>query len=112
MNVPRRLPMAQAAVATYSPAQPTNWQSAYKAVQRESDSCALFKLVEIAEAAIRTRREALLARSNHGVERRAIEDALKSLGRLKVKRLHFGNKTSIARTAAQLSARTKNSARW
>ncbi len=104
--------MAQAAVATYSPAQPTNWQSAYKAVQRESDSCALFKLVEIAEAAIRMRREFLLPRPNHGIERRAIEEALKNLGRLKVNRLHFGNKASIARTAAQLSARTKNSARW
>ena len=104
--------MAQAAVATYSPAQPTNWQSAYKAVQRESDSCALFKLVEIAEAAIRMRREFLLPRPNHGIERRAIEEALKNLGRLKVNRLHFGNKASIARTAAQLSARTENSARW
>jgi hypothetical protein len=66
------------------------WKNAYAAVLLESDIYALFKLVEIAQAAILTRRDALAGSDDHQAEREAIEEALNMLALLKEKRLQFG----------------------
>lgn len=65
------------------------WQREYDAVLSESDTSALFKRVEIAEAAILTRRDALEASSDHHAERQAIERALERLRTIKQDRLKF-----------------------
>jgi hypothetical protein len=51
----------------------------------------LFKRVEVAEAAILTRRDALEHDSSSQTERGGIEEALANLGVLKRDRLHFGD---------------------
>ena len=66
-----------------------DWRSAYDDVLRETDTFKLFKLVEIAEAAILTRRDALARGPNHYAERQAIEDGLTRLKLLKRTRLNF-----------------------
>lgn len=66
------------------------WRRDYEAVLRETDVSALFKLVEIAEAAILTRRDALGSSPNHDAERQEIGEALKHLEDVKRKRLKFG----------------------
>jgi hypothetical protein len=65
------------------------WQHDYEAVLSETDTSALFKRVEIAEAAIRTRREDLAASSDHHSERHAMEEALENLRKIKRDRLKF-----------------------
>jgi hypothetical protein len=65
------------------------WRRAYDAALQAADTRALFKLVEIAEAAILTRRHALAGDSDHHDERAAIERALTQLDHLKEKRLGF-----------------------
>jgi hypothetical protein len=65
------------------------WQREYEAVLSETDTRALFKRVEIAEAAILTRRDALEGSSDHHSERQAMEDALKNLREIKRDRLKF-----------------------
>ncbi|HYM78355.1 MAG TPA: hypothetical protein VE377_20445 [Candidatus Dormibacteraeota bacterium] len=65
------------------------WQRAYSAVLTEADTRALFKLVEIAEAAILTRRASLEGDPNHHSEREAIDDAIAILREVKKKRLRF-----------------------
>jgi hypothetical protein len=65
------------------------WQGAYRAALQPTDRSSLFKLVEIAEAAILTRRDLLKAMAQGGVEERAIEDALQTLSNIKRKRLKF-----------------------
>jgi hypothetical protein len=77
----------------HSPIHDHQWKSAYAAVLLESEIGALFTLVEIAEAAILTRREELAGSDDHHAERQAIEDALSNLAFLKQKRLQFGNET-------------------
>jgi hypothetical protein len=67
----------------------SSWQSAYAAVQKEADTATLFKLVEIAEAAIRTRRAALEGNPDHHAERNAMEEALADLLVVKRNRLKF-----------------------
>jgi hypothetical protein len=67
----------------------TQWQSEYEAALRETESVALFKRVEVAEAAILTRVEALMDSSGSFAERREIEKALGKLLVLKKKILNF-----------------------
>lgn len=66
-----------------------DWQSAYQAVLAETDTHKLFKLVEIAQSAVLTRRVALEGSADHHAERRAIEAALANLRVLKRDRLNF-----------------------
>lgn len=66
-----------------------DWKSACNEVLRESDPSKLFKLVEIAEAAIRSRLDALDGVPNHG-ERQSLEYSLDRLRLLKEERLKFG----------------------
>ena len=76
-----------------SPSSPSNrfpsWQSAHAAVLAEADTAALFKLVEIAEAAIRTRRAALEGNPDHHAERQDMAEALANLRVVKKERLKF-----------------------
>jgi hypothetical protein len=65
------------------------WRLAYEAVLQENDTSALFKHVEIAEAAILTRRDSLASSLDHHEERAAIEQALAQLELVKRKRLGF-----------------------
>ena len=67
-----------------------DWQREYESALLETDQSTLFTRVEVAEAAILTRREALERDSNTQTERRAIEDALSNLRVLKRDQLHFG----------------------
>ena len=66
-----------------------DWQSAYKSVFTETDTAALFKLMEVAESAIRTRRASLEGSSDHHSERHAMEVALANLLVVKRERLRF-----------------------
>ena len=65
------------------------WQQTYEAVLRETDTHTLFKLVEVAEAAVLTRRAALEESADHHFERRAIEEAVANLQVVKRERLKF-----------------------
>jgi hypothetical protein len=65
------------------------WQDAYQATLQPTDTISLFKLVEIAEAAILTRRDSLKGTAQGSVEQRAIEDALQTLSSIKRRRLKF-----------------------
>jgi hypothetical protein len=65
------------------------WQPAYEAVLTEADTYALFKLVEVAEAAVLTRRAALEGSADHHSERQAMEEALANLRVVKRDRLKF-----------------------
>jgi hypothetical protein len=65
------------------------WQQAYDAVLGDVDTNTLFKLVEVAQAAILTRRAELEGSSNHHSERQAIEKALANLQVVKKERLKF-----------------------
>lgn len=67
-----------------------DWQSAYDAVLAETDTAALFKLVEIAESSIRIRRAELAGSLDHHAERQPMEDALANLQVVKRERLKFG----------------------
>jgi hypothetical protein len=67
-----------------------NWQRDYESAWLETDKNVLFKRVEVAEAAILTRRDALEHDSSGPTERVAIEDALANLRVLKRDQLHFG----------------------
>jgi len=72
-------------VAEHVPA----WERDYEAVLSETNTKALFKRVEIAEAAILTRRDALKSSSDQLYEGRALEEALANLGVIKRERLKF-----------------------
>ncbi|MGH9494344.1 MAG: hypothetical protein ACRD3B_05050 [Candidatus Sulfotelmatobacter sp.] len=65
------------------------WQREYAAAFSESDTAALFKRVEVAEAAIMTCLEPLLRSVDSDNERRALEDALNQLRIIKRDRLKF-----------------------
>ena len=65
------------------------WQHAYEAVLTETDTHALFKLVEIAQASVLTRRADLEGSADHHAERHAIEEALANLRAVKRDRLKF-----------------------
>jgi hypothetical protein len=65
------------------------WQPAYQAVLKESDTIRLFKLVEVAEAAVRTRQAELEGSLDHHSERRALQEAVASLLVVKRNRLNY-----------------------
>jgi hypothetical protein len=65
------------------------WQGAYEAALHESNIHQLFKLVEIAEAAILTRRDGLERSRGNRTERRAIDQALQVLLVIKQGQLKF-----------------------
>lgn len=74
---------------TCFPNKTSDWQSTYEAALRETDVSALFRLVEEAEPAIRTRLEELASSRDGHAERQALEDALDQLRLLKRTRLSF-----------------------
>jgi len=65
------------------------WQLEYESALRETDRKTLFKRVEIAEAAILTRREALTYSPDGFVEGQEIKVALDTLSKLKKEVLKF-----------------------
>ncbi len=75
-------------LSTRSPHLP-EWQHAYELVLVETDTRKLFKLVEVAEAAVLTRCAALEGSANHHSERRDLEAALAKLQVVKKERLKF-----------------------
>jgi hypothetical protein len=77
----------------FAPQSPVTgvWQSAYEDVLRETDTSRLFKLVEIAEAAMMTRRDDLARSIGHHAEWRALQEALENLEAVKRDRLRFRN---------------------
>jgi hypothetical protein len=65
------------------------WQREYDAVLNETDTFLLFKRIEVAEARILARLEAIEESGSHHSERAAIADALTYLASLKSNRLGF-----------------------
>jgi hypothetical protein len=65
------------------------WRYEYAAALAEKDKPALFKRVEIAEAALFSRQEALMQSSDGDLELREIASALKDLQRVKRNVLKF-----------------------
>jgi len=65
------------------------WQRAYQSALRETNKKALFTSIEVAEAAILTRREGLTLAAEHHAEWQVLEEALANLQKLKSKRLNF-----------------------
>jgi hypothetical protein len=65
------------------------WQREYDAALHEKDTTRLFKCVEVAEAAVLLRLEAMRKDSDHHAERDAIANALNHLELLKKNRLGF-----------------------
>ena len=61
-----------------------DWHLAYHAAVIETDRFKVLKLVQAAENAISKRLERIAERSGHDVERRAMFDALGTLGFLKI----------------------------
>jgi len=76
--------------SSFSPLRFPNWQREYESALLETDKSVLFKRVEVAEAAILARRDALEHDSSGQTERVAMEDALVNLRVLKRDQLHFG----------------------
>ena len=79
----------------YSPFAPSRfpvWQRQYEAVLLETDTKRLFKYIEVAEAAVLARLEAIGRDSAHNAERKAIDDVLTHLTLLKTERLGFPTK--------------------
>ena len=75
---------------SFSPLRFPNWQREYESALLETGKSVLFKRVEMAEAAILARGDALEHDSSSQTERVAIEDALANLRVLKRDQLHFG----------------------
>lgn len=78
--------MTSSAILTTDSGQ---WRSEYAAALAEKDRPTLFKRVEIAEAALFNRQEALMQSSDGHNERREIASALKNLQRVKRDVLNF-----------------------
>ena len=66
-----------------------HWHDEYDAVLHETDHKVLFKRVEIAEAALLSRRDALRQQTAGTVEQSAIERALKKVREVKKDILNF-----------------------
>ena len=66
------------------------WQREYEAALSETDRFALFKRIEVAEAAILLRRDVLGPTRQDDAERQAIKEALAKLKAIKKERLKFG----------------------
>jgi hypothetical protein len=77
--------MSESPVAFRFPA----WQPEYEAALLETNTDALFGCVEVAEASILTRREALAKDADHASEKSAIAAALEELQAIKRVRLKF-----------------------
>jgi len=71
--------------------QGPDWRPAYESVLRENDRNLLFERIEVAEAAMRTRHDALSQLPGHDAERRALEEALANLLTVKSEFLGFPN---------------------
>ena len=80
---------SEQAPSASSAAGAPQWQGEYEAALRETDRKTLFKRVEIAEAALLNRRDALRHESDGRAERREIEGALEKLRVLKEGVLNF-----------------------
>jgi hypothetical protein len=65
------------------------WKLEYERAMQETDRKALFRRIEIAEAAILTRREALLQSSDGFIERQETKTALTKLRNMKKEVLKF-----------------------
>jgi hypothetical protein len=72
-----------------SPLRFPHWQNEYEAALRETDHRMLFKRVEIAEATLLNRREALSRESDGRAEEKEIAGALERLFALKRDVLNF-----------------------
>ena len=72
-----------------SPLRFPHWQNEYEAALRETDHKMLFKQVEIAEATLLSRREALSRESHGRAEEKEIAGALERLLALKRDVLNF-----------------------
>lgn len=72
-----------------SSATVAGWRREYESALLETDNKALFKRVEVAEAAILSRREELRQSSDGFAERREIEIALTKLRMVKKEVLNF-----------------------
>jgi hypothetical protein len=82
--------MASKQITPLSPAlRFPHWQNEYEAALRETDHKTLFKRVEIAEATLLNRREALSRESNGLAEEKEIAGALERLLTLKRDVLNF-----------------------
>lgn len=81
--------MAQAHAAPSSLGPHGEWRRAYHLASLEQDPLLLFKRIEVAEAAVRLRREAIARGAGSLEERRLLEDALHGLKELKRERLNF-----------------------
>jgi len=66
-----------------------SWLHEYEEALSEGNTISLFKRIEVAEAAILTRRADLGRNSSHDVERQALEEALTKLRLIKRERLKF-----------------------
>ncbi len=77
-----------------SPLSHDDWQHAYELVLRESDNQALFKRIEVAEAAILLRRDVLKSSPDQEAECKALADALAHIRSLKKNRLGFDDRDS------------------
>ena len=77
----------------FSPTLPVRrfppWQVEYESALRETDHQALFKRIEVAEAAILARREILALNPHGSAERQEIRAALNKLRSLKKEVLKF-----------------------
>jgi hypothetical protein len=71
----------------------SDWLRAYEAMLEETDFYALFKRVEVAEAAALTRRATLEGMGGDSSERRQIEAALETIRTLKRERLRFDDRS-------------------
>ncbi|MGH9545054.1 MAG: hypothetical protein ACRD23_07540 [Terriglobales bacterium] len=69
--------------------QTSQWQLEYEAALQETDPMALFKKIEVAEAAVLTRREVLVQSTDGFAERQQIKTALAKLRSLKKEVLDF-----------------------
>lgn len=68
---------------------PQQWKVEYESALRATDHKTLFKQIEVAEAAILSRREALLQSSDGFIERQETKMALAKLRNLKKEVLKF-----------------------
>jgi hypothetical protein len=86
----RRRPMASGKISSLVPGSDCpQWQLDYESAMQETERKVLFKRVEIAEAAILNRREALMHSSDGFAERQEIKMALDKLRTLKKEVLKF-----------------------
>jgi hypothetical protein len=77
--------MASLDFSSVPEADAPQWKLEYESAMRETDHKAVFKRIEVAEAAILTRRETLLQSSDGFIERQETKVALAKLRNLKRK---------------------------